>query len=86
MEDTITREDRLMLGGLSERDEAGRHFTQAYSMEWLRRMERLGYIQITRPTHQATGMQYTPEYWHVEVAPQVSEWFDAFGQLIEDEE
>jgi len=62
----LTAEDRAMLAELCERDEAGRHFTEVYTMDWLLKMESLGYITITRPMHE-TGIMYAPEYWHVTV-------------------
>lgn len=61
--------DLRMLGQLSTRDESGRHFTEAYSWDWLDRMERLGMLEIVRPVHEI-GMPYSREYWSVEVTEQ----------------
>lgn len=80
----LTREDKLMLGHLTTRDEAGRHFTEAYPGNWLERMEAAGYITIHRLVHEATGISYSQEYYTVEVSPEVAEWFDDYGDLIED--
>lgn len=78
MKDELTREDRLMLGRLQTTDDAGRHFTHLYPLDWLRRMEVLGYID--RPCH-PTGMRYGSEYWSVSVSPEVAKWFDDEGEL-----
>lgn len=80
----LTREDRMLLGHLTERDEAGRHFTEIYPDEWLARMESAGYITIERPIHAATSIPYSQEYYRVEVSDEVAGWFDAQGDLIED--
>ena len=78
----ITDEDRALLGRITTRDEAGRHFTRLYPAEWLARMEAAGYLHIHRPVHRATGIRYAPEYWSVTVAAEVATWFDDSGQLI----
>lgn len=80
----LTDDDKRMLGELTTRDEAGRHFTETHSDEWLDRMEAAGYITIYRPVHQATGIPYSQEYWSVEVSAEVADWFDGDGNLIED--
>ena len=59
--------DIRMLGKFSTRDEAGRHFTEIYPAVWLDRMESLGMIEIQRPTHEGTGLQYSQEYWTASV-------------------
>ena len=80
---TITRDDKIQLGTLCTRDEAGRHFTDLHSAEWLDRMEAAGLITIERPTHDATDIPYSQEYWAVEVSAEVGEWFDEHGNLID---
>lgn len=80
----LTRDDKLMLGRLTTRDEAGRHFYEVYSGDWLARMEDAGYIRINRPVHDPTGIPYSQEYHTVEVSPEVATWFDDYGNLIED--
>lgn len=53
------------LAGLSERDEAGRHFTETcYCLDEL---EARGWIEIDRPVHSATGIPYSREYWHLKI-------------------
>ena len=79
----ITAEDKRMLGELCTRSDSGKHFTETHSAEWLDRMEAAGYITIDRPVHQATGIAYSQEYWTVQVAAEVAEWFDSDGELID---
>lgn len=59
----MTRREELIeiLATLSERDEAGRHFTETCGC--LDELEALGWIEIDRPVHDATGIQYSQEYW-----------------------
>ena len=78
---TLTRNDKLQLGRLTTRDEAGRHFADIYPDEWLDRMEVAGLITIDRPIHKPTGIPYSREYWSVQVADEVADWFDSYGQL-----
>jgi len=63
----MTNEDLKMLGRITTTDEAGRHFTEVYPDEWLERMEKEGYIEIYRPVHEPTGIEYGQEEWQVEV-------------------
>jgi hypothetical protein len=79
----LTRDDKIKLGQLSTRDDAGRHFTETHNAAWLARLEQIGLITIDRPVHAATGIAYDQQYWSVEVAPEVAEWFDEQGELIE---
>jgi hypothetical protein len=82
-EPELTREDKILLGRLTTNDDAGRHFTSTHDSAWLDRMEAAGYITIDRPVHAKTSIPYSLEYWSVEVSPQVAEWFDDRGNLIE---
>lgn len=77
----LTRQDKLQLGHLTTRDEAGRHFYEVFDGAWLERMEAAGYITINRPTHEATGIAYSQEYHTVQVSDEVADWFDAYGDL-----
>lgn len=54
-----------ILAHLTERDEAGRHFTETCSV--LPELEELGWITIDRPVHEATGIPYSQEYWHITI-------------------
>ena len=58
--------DRLIetLATLTERDEAGRHFTE--TCDCIDELEEAGLIFVARPCT-ATGIPYSAEYWHVEV-------------------
>lgn len=66
----ISNEDLRKLGQLTTRDDAGVHFTRRYSREWLDKMEAAGMIKIHKPVHPATKLQYSEEYWTVEVTPE----------------
>jgi hypothetical protein len=77
----LTDDDKVLLGHLATKDEAGRHFTATHDPCWLHRMERLGWITIHRPRHAATGLRYGPEEWSVEVDESVADWFDQYGNL-----
>lgn len=83
MTDQLGRQDKELLGAITTRDEAGRHFTEVYDGAWLDRMEALGFLSIHRPIHEATEIPYSQEYYTVEVAPEVANWFDANGDLLE---
>lgn len=63
----ITTEDIRKMGKITTRDEAGTHFTQKYSADWLKKMEDAGLVEITKPVHEATGIQYSEEFWTVSV-------------------
>lgn len=65
------------LATLCERDEAGRHFTETCGC--LGELEDSGLIEIERPVHEATGIPYSQEYWHMAVTDagiaEVEAWF-----------
>lgn len=63
----ITTEDIRKLGRITTRDEAGTHFTQKCDRDWLDKMEAAGLLEITKPVHEATGIQYSEEFWTVAV-------------------
>lgn len=50
------------------RTESGRHFTEAFS-RWMD-LEAAGLIEVHRPVHPATGLQYSCEYWDVQLTLQ----------------
>ena len=50
---------------LTTRDEAGRHFTEW--SEHFEALEEMGLIEINRPVHNATGIDYDQQYWTLEV-------------------
>lgn len=47
------------------RNEAGKHFTEW--MIYADELEQLGLIEINRPKHEATGIDYDSQYWSLEV-------------------
>ena len=63
----MTDRDTLIetLATLSERDEAGRHFTETCGC--LAELEAAGWIEIDRPVHEQTGIAYSREYWRLNV-------------------
>lgn len=63
----ISMEDIRKLGCITTRDEAGTHFTQKCDRDWLDKMEAAGLLEITKPVHEATGIQYSEEHWSVVV-------------------
>lgn len=66
--ETMSLEDKVRyLSRMTDRDEAGRHFTQRYSDATLTALEAEGLIAIDRPVHQPTGISYSEEHWTVEV-------------------
>jgi len=77
--ENLSSADWGMLGRLCTRDEAGKHFTEIYSADWLGRMEVAGMIEIARPIHTPAGVAYSPEYWSIEVKPKAIEEGEACG-------
>ena len=80
----LTREDKIALGQLTTRDDAGRHYSEWIDADWLAQMEDAGLVRINRPVHEATGIPYSQEYHTLEVADVVATWFDEQGDLIDD--
>ena len=64
--DKITTDLIQILARLTNRDEAGRHFTTTVSHDDLDALEADGLIEITRPVP-ATGLQYDEQHWSFEV-------------------
>ncbi len=64
---TLTVEDLKQLATLVTRGEDGVHFMTRYDTDWLLSMEEAGYIVISRPVHEPTGLAYSEEYWSVQV-------------------
>lgn len=66
---TMTTEQQVeILAVITTTNEAGRHFAEVYDYGDLMELEDEGLLEITRPVHEATGIQYSQEYWSVEVA------------------
>lgn len=75
----ISMEDIRKLGCITTRDEAGTHFTQKHSADWLKRMSDAGLVEITKPVHEATGIQYSEEFWTVSVTEKGVELGEAYA-------
>lgn len=56
-----------LLATMTNRDEAGRHFTERYADDELTELEEAGLIAIDKPIHSATGIPYSQDHWHLEV-------------------
>lgn len=64
----MTTSDQVrILSKLCTRNEAGRHFTEAFEISALDALEDAGLILINRPTHEATGISYGMGFWSVDV-------------------
>jgi hypothetical protein len=77
-ETTITTGSDLLwtLAHVTNRDEAGRHFTEVYPDDQIEALEGLGLIAIDRPVHEPTGLPYSPEYYHLSVTEEGQETVD----------
>lgn len=64
-----------ILGTITTRDEAGRHFTERYPSAVLERLESAGLIEIHRPAH-LCGISYSQDCWWVAVTDAGVEWVD----------
>ena len=75
--ESLSDEDRELLGSLATRDDAGRHFTQIekYTPEFLEKMERLGLIVIHKPVHTESGVAFSEEYWQIESPACIAQFF-----------
>lgn len=56
-----------ILATVCTRDSAGRHFTETVDADALDDLEARGWIEIDRPTHEATGIPYGCEFWSLTV-------------------
>ena len=65
-----------IISKITTRDAAGRHFAEIYSAADLEELEDAGLIEINRPIHEATGIQYGQEEWSVKVT-------DAGEEMVE---
>jgi hypothetical protein len=62
-----TSDQVRILSRITTKNEAGRHFTEIYSGGDLSDLEAAGLLIIHRPIHSSTGIEYSQEYWSVEV-------------------
>ena len=66
----MTTEQKVqILAEITTTNEAGRHFTTLYDADDLWALEEEGLIEINRPVHEATGIEYSEEHWAVQVTP-----------------
>lgn len=79
-EELSTERRVYLLSTMTNRDEAGRHFTERYAGDVLDDLESAGLIEITRPVHQPTGVGYSHEYWSLEVTPAGVALVDAYPE------
>jgi hypothetical protein len=64
----MTTEQKVeVLAVITTQDEAGEHFTAVYDADDLSELEDEGLIEINRPVHEATGINYSQEHWTVAV-------------------
>ena len=68
-----------VLATMTNRDHAGRHWTERYSDEVISELESLGLITIDRPIHPATGISYSEEYHTLAVTEAGVELVEAVG-------
>jgi hypothetical protein len=71
----LTAEEIEILGTMTNRDESGKHFTEVHSPEFLEKLEKGGWIEIDRPVHEATGIPYSQEYWHLRITGKTENLF-----------
>lgn len=64
------------LSDMTNRDHAGRHFTERYDDATLAALEADGLISITRPVHDQTGLPYDQQHWRLEVTQDGQDFFD----------
>lgn len=78
------------LATITNKDHAGRHFTEVYPDDVIDTLEELGMIEISRPIHEATGIPYSQEYYHLTVTElgqqTVDEMYDERDYAADDDE
>lgn len=80
----MTTENKVrILSTLTTRDSAGRHFTSRVSSDDIAALEAEELIVVTRPTHEATGLPYSEEYYSVEVTEAGVELVEAYPEYHE---
>ncbi|MEN6549222.1 MAG: hypothetical protein ABFE07_24520 [Armatimonadia bacterium] len=66
----MTTEQKVsILAVITTRDEAGRHFTEVYAADDLHELEEEGLLEVNRPVHAGTGIDYSQEHWSAQVTP-----------------
>lgn len=72
-----------ILSTMTNRDEAGRHFTERYADRILDDLESRGLIEIDRPVHEPTGIPYSEDHWHLTVTQGGIELVEAYPEYWE---
>lgn len=72
------------LATMTNRDEAGRHFTTRYADDVIAELEREELIEITRPVH-STGIPYGQEHWGLEVTEKGIDLVNAYPEYHPEE-
>jgi hypothetical protein len=67
---------------ITTQSEGGSHFTEAFR-RWMD-LEQAGLIRVHRPVHEATNIQYSNQYWTVELTEQGMAIAKDLSELIED--
>jgi hypothetical protein len=75
LEDTVR-----ILSSMTERDHAGRHFTERYPDEVLDELEERGLIEISVPVHEPTGIEYSREYYGLVVTQEGVDLVEAYPE------
>jgi hypothetical protein len=79
---TLTLEEQVRtLSTITNRDHAGRHFTERYPDDVLAALEAAGLIAIDRPVHEATGIPYGHEHWTLEVTEAGQDLVDTYPEF-----
>jgi hypothetical protein len=64
----MTTEQKVaVLAVITTNNEAGQHFTAIYDADDLWNLEEEGLIEVSRPVHEQTGIEYGQEHWSVAV-------------------
>jgi hypothetical protein len=67
------------LADFCERTESGRHFTEAFS--YWQVLEECGWIQVYRPVHPATKLQYDMQYFSAQLTEEGEELANSISEL-----
>jgi hypothetical protein len=68
------------LATMTNRDDAGRHFTERYPDALIRELEANGLVAVTRPVHRPTGIPYDESHWTLELTPTGLELVERFPE------
>ena len=72
-----------ILSTMTNRDEAGRHFTVRYADEVISELESLKLIEVHRPVHEPTGIPWSEEHWHLAVTQAGIDLVEAYPEYWE---